>query len=46
MATPIRSSDGTVRGYTNITPTTKLNFYSELLGDLEKGIDIEYQLYY
>jgi hypothetical protein len=25
---------------------TKLNFYSENIGDLDKGIDIVYQLYY
>jgi hypothetical protein len=48
IATPIYNNDDMTSpvGYKNITPMTKLNFYSENIGDLDKGIDIVYQLYY
>lgn len=46
MATPVTDNEGKVIDYKNITPFTKLNFYEEKLGDLDKGIDIVYQLYY
>lgn len=46
MATPVVDEEGNVIDYKNITPLTKLNFYEEKIGDLDKGIDIVYQLYY
>jgi len=46
MATPIKNEEGITLRYKNITPLTKMNFYAEPLGDLDKGLDIIYQLYY
>jgi hypothetical protein len=48
QATPIYNKDDYTKpvAFKNITPMTKLNFYSENIGDLDKGIDIVYQLYY
>lgn len=42
---PVTSADGYVY-YKDIQPLTKYNFSVENLSDLDKGIDIRYQIYY